>query len=176
MRSGQAIDQSDMGMWAQGSVLPIFKEKLEIGVFKWNNVLYQKICKQNSFKNNVQVWCVGGLTLPHQPKGRKRILRFVTVASTWLLHDTQCAIPWLDNEIVEHGSGVYLGNACWRNQWMRNDFEVTLIWVEWAVLLAPQNKVAVHILGSMWLVPGDCWGHRRYTFLFPVMCLHSRLS
>lgn len=59
---------------------------------------------------------------------------------------------------------------------MRNDFEVTLIWVEWAVLLAPQNKLAVHILGSMWLVPGDCWGHRRYTFLFPVMCLHSRLS
>lgn len=51
--------------------------------------------------------------------------------------------------------------------------EVTLILVAWAVFLAPQNKLAVHMLGSMGLVPGGSWGHRGSVFLLLHMFVYT---
>lgn len=56
--------------------------------------------------------------------------------------------------------------------------EVTLLLVEWAVVLAPPNRPAVDVLGSTWLGQGarGRLGAQRVHLLPPVTCLHNRLS
>lgn len=86
-------------------------------------------------------------------------------------------IPWLDHQSWEQRSGFCLGNTCWRHQWLHNHLQKSLLfWLSGQCFLAPPNKLTVDVQGSIWLGPGDCWGHRGYTLPPPHVFTQSPLK